>query len=102
MVECRTLSAVAARKPKADVRPLPTLVEVEDLEPDPVVFSAVWPELTIRYLLADGSCIDVRTSRDDSDLRMAIAIRFGAINGSTVLPQEIGDPDETEPAERAD
>lgn len=66
---------------------LPALVEVEDLEPEPVVFAAVWRELTIRYLLADGTCIDVRTSHDDSDLRLAIVDRFGPINGSTRLPR---------------
>jgi hypothetical protein len=83
-----------ARKPK-DERPTPTLVEVEDLEPEPVVFAAVWPELAIRFLLVDGTCVDVRTSHDDSDLRKAIVDRFGGIAGATRLAErvETGDDD---------
>lgn len=66
---------------------LPTLVEVEDLEPEPVVFAAVWPESTIRFLLGDGTCVDVRTNRDDSYLRQAIVTRFGLnIFGAIRLP----------------
>jgi hypothetical protein len=86
-----------ARKQTAPPDALPSLVEVEDLEPEPVVFAAVWPESTIRFLLDDGTCVDVRTTRDDSYLRQVLVARFGRIAGATRLPDrapETGDTDD--------
>lgn len=43
-----------------------------EMLPDEGFIRAVWPERLIRFMFSDGTLLDVRTSRDDSDLRGAV------------------------------
>jgi hypothetical protein len=77
---------VAEAKGKAAERARwPTLAEDNDGE-----LRAGWREHRVRFLLSDGRTVDVRTTRDDSDLRGALLDYLGggqlAIVGSVVVP----------------
>ena len=49
--------------------------------------AATWPTRRYRYLLSDGTTLDVLTPRDDSDLRRAVLDYTGAerIEGVALL-----------------
>lgn len=55
---------------------------------DDGVLVAKWPRRVVRFLMSDGSTVDVDTERDDSDLRAALLtyLKADQIAGSTVLP----------------
>jgi hypothetical protein len=51
------------------------------------VIHAIWPERVFRFLLSDGRTVDVRSARDDSDLRGALLkyLNVDRIEGSVIL-----------------
>jgi hypothetical protein len=57
--------------------------------------TATWPQHRYRFLLSDGSTLDVVTPRDDSELRSAILAytKVDRIEGCARLP----DPDQETP-----
>lgn len=60
------------------------------LEPYEDGLRVVWPEHTYRFLLSDGRTVDVRTARDDSDVRGLIVAETGAsIEGVARLDDQL-------------
>src|SRR4051794_6537866 len=53
------------------------------------MLDATWPTRTVRFLLSDGTTVDVRTTRVDSDLSGALLeyLKVAAITGSVILTE---------------
>lgn len=54
------------------------------------MIQATWPERVFRFLLSDGRTVDVRSSRDDSDLRGVLLEHMGVdkIEGSVIVADQ--------------
>lgn len=61
------------------------------------VLVAEWPEFIVRFLFSDGTTLDVKTHRDDSDLRSAILAyaKKERIEGSARIPLPVDKPVES-------
>lgn len=60
------------------------------------VLQAVWPQRLYRFMLSDGSFVDVLSARDDSDLRAAVLAYTKAERIEGVA--RLAEPDESEKA----
>lgn len=76
-------------KRAAEPAPQPSVQLVPSTFDDGVLV-AVWRRRRLRFLLGDGSVLDVIAERDDSDLRGAVLRHTGAerIAGVAELPDE--------------
>lgn len=75
---------MAAKKPD----PRPSYRRVTLTRRDDGVLVATWPRKVVRFLMSDGSTVDVDTERDDSDLRGEVLAwtKLDKIEGSVTLP----------------